>query len=595
MKTGVARFVVQAAIVALAIAGASTGALAQCTVPNYSPDFTNTANNQACLSLNGFGFYNPWLPTFSPSFSGGTTVLRLTPNQTYSAGSAWYHTAQPVAGPFTTAFSFQLWGANAPDGSADGIAFLIQNSSLSALGPYGCGLGFGDAPDGLCANGVGIPNSLAVEFDSFQNPDLDDPNGNHVAIQSCGMGPNSVENPPLPGSCQIGNNSLVGLKEPNGNPLVLADGTIHNVTITFNPNPSPATCTNSACPGRLDVILDGNDLFSGGVPFDIASIGLTSGDAFVGFTAGTGNGDDNQDILSFTFQPGSQSTVVTTGVTSVLTYTNASGTPVYDYTAKLNSGTPAEITVTPILMSAAACDAMVQKTFWPAQCFVYQNAENSGQDAAVVFAVSGPEDNFFANLGTDFNWTRSDNPFFIWPGIDGILNPFPGWLKAPLSNNPLTPCTGVTFQSNQVISFSDPGGHTLGGSGGGTSCWVATYFTPGEALPGDQITSPKPLQTFALNSVQYATYTCSNPTSSKPSSSSVGPYSTLASCSQSELFNSGFTANSCNQTLPLGYSPSSTTCTGLIDTKTKGLHTLLVTSIDTTGNTNQNAVVYNVH
>ena len=44
--------------------------------------------------------------------------------------------------------------------------------------------------------------------------------------------------------------------------------------------------------------------------FDITTIGLNSGNAWVGFTAATGGADDNQDILSWTFQPQAQTAVV---------------------------------------------------------------------------------------------------------------------------------------------------------------------------------------------------------------------------------------------------------------------------------------------
>ena len=65
-------------------------------------------------------------------------MLRLTPNQSGWAGSAWYNSQQVVSGPFSTTFTFQLTGAN--DGTlcgdvpcpGDGIAFVIQNSATSA-------------------------------------------------------------------------------------------------------------------------------------------------------------------------------------------------------------------------------------------------------------------------------------------------------------------------------------------------------------------------------------------------------------------------------------------------------------------------------
>ena len=577
------------------------------TSPNYSPDFSNVAN-QACLTLNnngdsGYpGFYPVVTPPTPPPVV--TTVLRLTPNAIFAAGSAWYNTPQPVAGAFSTTFTFELTGGNTVDSPADGIAFVIQNSalttgnsSLTALGPAGCGIGFGDSASGCTPTTGGVPNSLAVEFNTYQNSGID-PSNSDVTIQNCGgTGANSVDP-----TCQIAVSDLTQLQTP----INMADGNVHTVTINYS---GPTTTL-------LDVIVDGNDLFHGGVVFNMASIGLISGNASVGFTASTGGGDDNQDILSWTFSPGAQTAVISTTAPTVLSFPNAAGNNAYDYNAQLTSpyANPA-ITVQPYLLTPAACDALVQVNFWPARCFVYQNAENTGLDMAVIFAVTCPdspggtcgsaaEQNFFANIGTDFSFLYSDNPLFLYPGIDSLLNPFPGWLKGP-GAQPLSPCTppasGPLFLSNQISSFSitgDPGGHTLGGSGGGASCWVATYDTPGElgpglqAGPGIKITSPISSKAYAENTTVAATYTCSNPSTSKPLSSPTGPYLTAASCTQSTG-----TQNSCTFTPIVGPGNlGGLSCTGTFVTPSKkGTYIFEVTGVDSGGNQNLGAVTYKVN
>jgi hypothetical protein len=580
MKTGIMKWVVVAAIAAFALVGGSTKAWAQCPIPspNYVPDFSNTAS-QACLALNGTP-PNSGYPGFYTAVSGSGTVLRLTPNSTDTSGSAWFSTQQPVGtGTFSTTFTFQLSGANTSYGPADGIAFVIQNSpppGTNALGPDGCGIGFGDDSVAGCAPATGgIPNSLVVEFNTYFNQGID-PNNNDITIQNCsGTLPNSVDP-----SCSIAVNANL--------PSTMADGNIHSVTINYS---GPAT-------KLLDVTLDNVDLFPGGVMFDLTTLGLNNGNAWVGFTAATGGGDDNQDILSWTFTPQAQTAVVTTQAPATLSFPNAAGQNVYDYTAQLTQQYPQPVVqVQPILMSQSACDALVQKNFWPARCFVYENAENSGTDAAVMFAVTCPnspggtcgsatEQNFFATLGTDFEFLQSENPFFVYPGVFGLLNPFPGFLKGtgPVATSPCTPPTsGPLFQSNQIASFFIDEGHTTGGSGGGASCWVATYDTPGEAPPGIQISSPT-FTTYSKGQSVQAAYTCNNPFTSQPTTNPTGPYLTAATCTQ----NSGVENLPCTQT------SKGLSCTGSVDTSSRGLHTFVVTGIDSGGNTNVNAVIYNV-
>ena len=578
MKIRITKFITMAAIAVLIAVAGSTVAWAQCPAsPNYIPDFSS---NQTCLTLNGTPAGSGY-PGFYTAVSGSGTVLRITPNSTDTSGSGWFSTQQPVSSAFSTTFTFQLSGANTSYGPADGFAFLIQNSATSALGPNGCGIGFGDSSSGCTPPTGGITNSLAIEFNTYQNPGID-PNNNDVTIQNCsGTGANSVDP-----SCTVvgGVNSNLA--------VTMADGNVHSVTINYS---GPST-------KLLDVILDNTDLFPGGVVFDLTTISLNSGNAWVGFTAATGGGDDNQDILSWTFTPQSQTAVVTTNALTTLSFPNAAGNNVYDYTAQLTQQYPTPVVqVQPFLMSQSACDALVQKSFWPARCFVYENAENSGMDAAVMFSVTCPtspggtcgsatEQNFFATLGTDFEFLQSENPYFVYPGIFGLLNPFPGFLKGagPDPTSPCTPpSTGPLFQSNQIQSFFIDEGHTTGGSGGGASCWVATYDTPGEIWPGIKISSPTPT-TYTLNQVVTASYTCSNPSTSQPLTSPTGPYLTIATCTQSELPPAKSNANSCNP------QNGQLVCTGPVDTSTLGLHAFFVTGDDSGKNQNVQMVIYKV-
>ena len=420
MKSGYTKLVVTAAIAVLLIAAGNPAASAQsCPAsPNYSPDFTA---NRSCMTLNGIDHDTPstaypgFYPAVPPPPAGVSNVLRVTPSLGDWAGSAWYVTQQPVSGPFSTTFTFQLSGPfETQYGPADGIAFLIQNSpaGTAALGPEACGIGFGYSSSCLTDIGpqTGIPNSLAVEFNIFQN--AGDPSNSDVAIQNCGgTGANSVDP-----TCTIAVNDLTQLASP----INLADGNVHSVTITYS---GPGT-------KLLDVILDNVNLFpatpsnpSGGVVFDLTTIGLTNGNAWIGFTASTGGGNVNQDILNWTFQPQAQTAVINQNTETDLTFPNAAGNNVYNYNAQLTAPyAQPVITVQPILVSSNACNALVQKNFWPARCFVYDNAENSGIDAAVMFELTCPDSpggicsnnqSFFANLGSDFSFEFSDNPYLV--------------------------------------------------------------------------------------------------------------------------------------------------------------------------------------
>ncbi len=301
MKLAITRFVIVAAIAVLMVAVGSTAAWAQTPCPNspnYSPDFTGasipsclTANNNGDAGYPGlYAVVNP--PTPPPTVA---TVLRLTPNSVYTAGSVWYTAPQQVSAAFSTTFTFELSGSNTSV-PADGIAFVIQGSGTSALGPDGCGMGFGT---GSCSSGPppGISNSLAVAFKTYDDGDSFN-NGNTVLINSEGTNPNCIGD-----SCTIAYNNNLPNAPNSETPINLADGYAHTATISYTLTQPLATgsCLSNPC---LDVVLDGNDLFNGGVPVNLSTLlSLTNGSAYVGFTAATGGDDLNQDILSWTFTP----------------------------------------------------------------------------------------------------------------------------------------------------------------------------------------------------------------------------------------------------------------------------------------------------
>lgn len=239
-------------------------------------------------------------------------VLRLTPNFDTNpsgdppAGGAWTTTRFDVADPFRISFDYRMsdpTGHLDSDGSAgDGIAFLIQNSSVpsSDSGISGAS-GVGDTALGRGAGGMGflgIYNSVAVMLDTYQNNyTYGDPNGNYIAVNTRGTDFNvphhfctdgELTTDPskpldLPGvHCTA--NPGIGLSGLI--PTLLDDGNVHNITLNY-------------FPGTLGISLDSVNVLT--VPVNFAStLDLQDGkDAFLGFTAGTRFSYQNQDILDF--------------------------------------------------------------------------------------------------------------------------------------------------------------------------------------------------------------------------------------------------------------------------------------------------------
>ena len=594
-----------AMLAALGFLGGVTLASAQgCpTSPTYSPDFTGS---QSCLSLNGTNSAYSGSPSFAPPQVPQppvSAVLRLTANQGNWATSAWYQTPQLVANGFSTTFAFQVGSSSTY--TADGFAFVIQNSSLSALGPGGCGIGFGDSSSGCAPAAGGIPNSVAIEFNTYNNGAPVDPNSaDDVTIQNCGgITANSVDQ-----SCSLKYNDLTGK-------INFSDGNVHVAAITYTPS-TLSTCGVSGTQtcSTLDVVLDGTDLFPGGVLFDMNSIGLSGSSAYVGFTSGTGGGNDDQDILSWTFTPQgqSQSGTVTAGQTSPTTFNINGGfvagspTTGYAFTAQeTTTSQNLQMVVTAIPISQKACNALAQanKSFTTAQCFVYQNGGGQGQDTSVLFEVTCPPTGscgssanpFDAELGTNFSFNCSENvplqcgppplPLsFGFPNLtssDGL--PEVGFLKGegPDAVHPCTPDpTGATplFQSNQIDTFAlgDTSGGAKGGSGGTTSCWTMTYLTPNE-LPTVSITQPANGASYKQgenDATTLASYSCSAVNAG--AGSPIGPYLTVGTCSATDT-------------------PGSSVANGAqFDTGTLGPHSFTIEVQDSATNTNSQTVNYNV-
>jgi hypothetical protein len=189
-------------------------------------------------------------------------------------GAAWYAAEKSlVAGGFETTFQFQL-GSSAGGTGWDGFAFVIQNSSALELRGGEFKLGY-----------HGLPNSVAVEFDTNLDSHLGDPGPDHISVHTGGAGANSVDE-----SYSLGSYNVQG--------IVLDDAEPHSAKIAYTP-------------GSLSVYLDDLTTPVLTVAIDLAAtLDLDLGRAWVGFTAGTrlqvANEPLDQDILNWAFEANDQ-------------------------------------------------------------------------------------------------------------------------------------------------------------------------------------------------------------------------------------------------------------------------------------------------
>jgi hypothetical protein len=204
----------------------------------------------------------------SASYSG--TVARLTNGGFGQAGTVFTSNRVGVSN-FTTTFTFQIRPGTTP--MADGMVFIIQGVSPTALGPAGGGLAYGPDQPGP---GRGIRNSVAVKFDIFDN---------------AGEGTNST------GLFSDGRSPTVP-ETGSGDVLVRLDGTGIDLKSTH--------------PFRVDMSYDGATLSvmitdtvtsasaTQTYPVNISSK-IGSNVAYVGLGGGTGGLSAIQDVMSWTF------------------------------------------------------------------------------------------------------------------------------------------------------------------------------------------------------------------------------------------------------------------------------------------------------
>jgi Bacterial lectin len=213
-----------------------------------------------------------------------TDRLRLTVDHPAHTGAAWLVEKQQVQDGFTATVDWQIT-KTAREG-AEGFAFVIHNADVpfpaSAIGTGRNGLGY-----------AGLPNSLAVEFDTVQNLPGDfgmgthgDPNDNHISVQSRGKEANNANT-----------DFSLGFTTQTEPAIPQFTRGRHTAKIVYTPG-------NPDAPGHIAVYLDNMETPVLTANVNLAELlSLDKGSAWVGFTAATGRRAQFHDIYSFSFAP----------------------------------------------------------------------------------------------------------------------------------------------------------------------------------------------------------------------------------------------------------------------------------------------------
>jgi len=111
----------------------------------------------------------------------GEECYQLTPATNTQNGAVWFENEINLNQDFD--FNFLMnFGTN--NGGADGMCFVLQNNSTSEQGTGGGGVGY-----------LNIPNSVGVEFDTWQNTDVGDITNDHIGISSNGQNTHNLAGP----------------------------------------------------------------------------------------------------------------------------------------------------------------------------------------------------------------------------------------------------------------------------------------------------------------------------------------------------------------------------------------------------------------
>jgi hypothetical protein len=462
---------------------------ANATLGGHNVIVTN-ADGQSAIIINGFTVAENLGNTvqLGAGFTAGAlvmngsaqlkgSVLELTDGNQFEASSAWYATRVNVQN-FVTDFTFQV----TPGTTADGFTFALQANSTAVLGVAGGPLGYGlDTATGT----GGIPNSVAVKFDLYDNFG--------EGIDSTGLYVNGAS-PTIP------------FVDMTGSGIDLHSGDLFDVHMTYGGGSLAMTITDTVTKAK----------FTHTWTIDIpTTIGATT--AYAGFTGGTGGVTATQNVLTWTLGP-----------TPVVGFSPASPIDFPDVVTGTSTA-PISITVTnsggaSLHISSVAVTGTNPTDFGIASNNCTAVAVNATCSVSVTFTPSGTGQRQ-ANL--QFTDDASSSPQILALSGNGLAPATPGVTVMPSSPIMLPGTTQGATSAPVVVTVTNNGNATLNitavtlaGANPGdfalatntckgatvaanATCTVGITFTPG--APGIrqanlQITDNAPAspQTFAL-------------------------------------------------------------------------------------------------
>ena len=398
--------------------------------------------------------------TDNPPVSSSHFAIQMTGPQLTQQSSSWFAVPQKVSEGFNAYFAVKFTPDPNAFATADGVAFVIQNSAggstASGCTAIGAGLSIVGGPGGCIGYG-GIDNSIAFELDTYRNYwDPNDNGGsnddNHVAIMNCGAGlPNS---PDHTSSCQVSLNlngvNVPAIIDPPG--VNLADGNVHQVVIIYNgpteTNPNllqvfidppfvPGTYTPASPTAGL--VLSG--VYNIAANLNLMNSGTANDSAYIGFTSATGGGDEQHEVMAWTYTPHTPSTqqqpisppgspTVLPFGSHVLAVTYPPGTP------PPPAGTDLIVTATPISPQLFSL-LIANGPYAGSQCQVYDDTGGN----CIVYSASCVDT--ATNTFVQCPAAPADNPITVKTAFDNTIQPIsPGFLEGDPFYSPVTSITG---------------------------------------------------------------------------------------------------------------------------------------------------------